>query len=72
MAISNDQARLFAGGDEALAIRLNAADTKEQLAGCFFVEVPSLDEAIVWAKRCPSSKYGSIEIRPIVEKTAAK
>lgn len=43
------------------------ADIKEQLAGCFFVEAPSLDEAIAWAKRCPSSKYGSIEIRPIME-----
>jgi len=42
------------------------ADTKEQFAGYFFVEAPSLDEAIVWAKRCPSSKYGSIEIRPVV------
>jgi len=46
------------------------ADTKEQLAGYFFVEAPSLDEAIAWAKRCPSSKYGSIEIRPIVEAPA--
>ena len=46
------------------------ADTKEQLAGYFFVTVPDLDEAIAWAKRCPSSKYGSIEIRPIVEQTA--
>jgi hypothetical protein len=46
------------------------ADTKEQLAGYFFVEAPSLDEAIAWAKRCPSSKYGSIEIRPIVDPKA--
>lgn len=45
------------------------ADTKEQLAGYFFIEAPDLDEAIAWAKRCPSSKYGSIEIRPIVEQT---
>ncbi|HVW92356.1 MAG TPA: YciI family protein [Devosia sp.] len=43
------------------------ADTKEQLAGYFFVTVPDLDEAIAWAKRCPSSKYGSIEIRPVME-----
>src|SRR5262245_15012684 len=43
------------------------ADTKEQFAGYFFVEAPSLDEAIVWAKRCPSSKYGSIEIRPVFD-----
>ena len=43
------------------------ADTKEQLAGYFFVTVPGLDDAIAWAKRCPSSRYGSIEIRPVVE-----
>ena len=43
------------------------ADTKEQFAGYFFVTVPDIDEAIAWAKRCPSSKYGSIEIRPVVE-----
>src|SRR5215813_4657484 len=43
------------------------SDTKEQFAGYFFVEVPSVDEAIVWATRCPSSQYGSIEIRPVVE-----
>jgi hypothetical protein len=43
------------------------ADTKEQFAGYFFVEAPSLDEAIAWAERCPSSTYGSIEIRPVVE-----
>src|SRR3569623_33465 len=42
------------------------ADTKEQFAGYFFIEAPDLDEAIAWAKRCPSSKYGSIEIRPVV------
>jgi hypothetical protein len=46
------------------------ADTKEQFAGYFLVEAPSLDEAIAWAKRCPSSKYGSIEIRPILEPKA--
>jgi len=40
-----------------------------EFAGYFFVEAPSLDEAIVWAKRCPSSKYGSIEIRPVVDPT---
>ena len=40
------------------------ADTKEQFAGYFFVEATDLDEAIAWARRCPSSRYGSIEIRP--------
>jgi hypothetical protein len=40
------------------------ADTKEQFAGYFLIDVPDLDEAITWARRCPSSKYGAIEIRP--------
>jgi len=43
------------------------AETKEQFAGYFFVTVSDIDEAIAWAKRCPSSKYGSIEIRPVME-----
>ncbi|BCS31720.1 hypothetical protein TBR22_A09230 [Luteitalea sp. TBR-22] len=41
------------------------ADTKEQLAGYFFITVENLDEAIAWASRCPSSRYGAIEIRPV-------
>jgi hypothetical protein len=41
------------------------ADTKEQFAGYFMLDVPDLDAAIEWAKRCPSSQYGSIEIRPL-------
>lgn len=48
------------------------ADTKEQLAGYFVVDVPSLDEAIAWARRCPSSKYGSIEIRPMLDQSSSK
>jgi hypothetical protein len=43
------------------------ADTKEQFAGYFFITAADLDEAIAWARKCPSSKYGSIEIRPVVE-----
>jgi hypothetical protein len=46
------------------------ADTKEQFAGYYFVDAKDLDEAILWAKRCPSSKFGSIEIRPVVEQQA--
>ena len=48
------------------------ADTKEQFAGYFFIEAPSLDEAIEWAKRCPSSKYGSVEIRPVIDVAASR
>ncbi|HEY8593727.1 MAG TPA: YciI family protein [Devosiaceae bacterium] len=43
------------------------ADTREQLAGYFLIDVADLDEAIAWARRCPSSRYGAIEIRPLAD-----
>jgi hypothetical protein len=47
------------------------ADTKEQLAGYFVIDVPDLDAAIEWAQRCPSARYGSVEIRPLWTAQAA-
>src|SRR5580704_15439256 len=41
------------------------ADTKETLAGYFMIDVDSIEEAVAWAQRCPSSRYGTIEVRPI-------
>ncbi|MGH9486683.1 MAG: YciI family protein [Terriglobales bacterium] len=41
------------------------ADTKEQLAGVAFLELPSLDEAIDWAARCPAAAAGAVEVRPL-------
>ena len=44
------------------------ADTKEQLAGFFLIEVPDLDKALEWAARCPSTARGGIvEVRPALE-----
>ena len=43
------------------------ADTQEQLGGYYVIDVPDLDAALVWAARCPSSVYGTIEVRPIWE-----
>jgi hypothetical protein len=42
------------------------ADTKEQFAGYFFVDTETIEQAVEWAERCPSSRYGTIEIRPVV------
>jgi hypothetical protein len=42
------------------------AETKEQLGGYYLVEAKDLDEAIALAARIPSSRFGSIEIRPIM------
>ena len=40
------------------------ADTKEQLAGTFVLDVPDLDRAIEWARQAPSLRWGAVEIRP--------
>ena len=42
------------------------AETKEALGGYYLMEVPSVDEAIAWAKRCPGAQYGTIELRPVM------
>lgn len=39
-------------------------DTKEQFAGYLTLDVADLDQAIAWAARLPSARYGTIEIRP--------
>jgi hypothetical protein len=41
------------------------AETQEQLGGYYVIDVPDLDEAIEWAKRCPSARSGTIEVRPV-------
>ena len=41
------------------------ADTKEQLAGYFLIDVPDLDAALSWAARCPGASHGTVEVRPI-------
>jgi len=41
------------------------ADTKEQLAGFFLIDVPDLDAAIAWASKCPGASNGTMEVRPI-------
>ena len=42
------------------------AETREQLGGFYFVEAANLDEAIALAARIPSSRIGTIEVRPVM------
>ena len=44
------------------------AETKEQIGGIFLTTLPDLDAAIDVASRIPSAEYGTIEIRPLVER----
>jgi hypothetical protein len=43
------------------------AETREQLGGYFMVEARDLDEAIAIAARVPGARYGTIEVRPVME-----
>ncbi|HZP78753.1 MAG TPA: YciI family protein [Pseudolabrys sp.] len=43
------------------------AETKEQLAGYYMINVPDLDNALSWAARCPGAERGTIEVRPLWE-----
>ena len=43
------------------------AETREQLGGYYLVEAKDLDEAIGIAERIPPAKFGTVEIRPVLE-----
>src|SRR5205085_9792775 len=43
------------------------AETKEQLGGFYLIDAKDLNDAIQVASKIPSAKYGSVEVRPIME-----
>ena len=43
------------------------AETREQLGGYFLIDVKNLDEAISIAERIPAGRWGTVEIRPVME-----
>lgn len=43
------------------------AETKEQLGGYYLIDAKDLNEAIQLSARIPSARFGSIEIRPVME-----
>jgi hypothetical protein len=43
------------------------AVTKEVLAGYYLVECPDLDAALKVAERLPLARYGTVEVRPVLE-----
>jgi hypothetical protein len=47
------------------------AETKEGLGGFYLIDAPDLDAALKLAEQCPGIRYGSIEVRPIVDFAAA-
>ena len=45
------------------------AETKEFLAGYYLVDCPDLDTALAHASRMPNVGYGSVEVRPVWDRT---
>ena len=43
------------------------AETREQLGGYFLIDVKNLDEAIAIAGQVPAGRWGTVEIRPVLE-----
>jgi hypothetical protein len=43
------------------------AETREQLGGYYLVDARNLDEAIGIAERIPGARFGTVEIRPVME-----
>jgi hypothetical protein len=41
------------------------AESKEQLAGYYLIDVPDLDAAMSWAGRCPAAQHGVVEVRAV-------
>jgi hypothetical protein len=62
---TSDATTVRAPGGKASVLNGPFAETKEQLGGYYLIEVPDLDAALSWAKRCPGAAYGSIEVRPV-------
>ena len=42
-------------------------ETKEHLLGFYLLDVPDLDTALDWAARMPLMRYGTVEVRPVME-----
>ena len=47
------------------------AEAKEYLAGYYVVEAQDLDAALAWAAKVPNAKYGTVEVRPVLDVGAA-
>jgi hypothetical protein len=43
------------------------AETKEQLGGFYVLDCKDLNDALEWAERCPASRSGPIEVRPVMD-----
>lgn len=43
------------------------AESREFVGGTIILDVPTLDDALAWAAKCPGAIGGRVEVRPLVE-----
>ena len=51
-------------GEPVVAV---VAETREHLGGYFLIEAADRDEAVRIAQRIPGARYGTVEVRPVLE-----
>jgi hypothetical protein len=63
---SSKGARVRFSGEKCTVTDGPFTETKELIAGFWLIQVPSMDEAIEWARRIPFSD-GEVEVRQVFE-----
>lgn len=56
-----------AGETDAVVTTGPYAESREYVGGTFIIDVPTIDDAIAWAKKCPGAKDSRVEIRAIAD-----
>jgi hypothetical protein len=68
---SSKGARVKLSGDKRVVVDGPFAETKELIAGFWIIQAKSMEEAIEWAKRCPSPREEDgeavLEVRRVFE-----
>ena len=55
----------FSRGKKPRTVDGPFAETREQLAGFYLIDVPNLEAALSWAERMPGMVEGTVEVRPL-------
>jgi hypothetical protein len=48
------------------------AETKEALGGFYIIDAKDMDEALKYGAKCPGAKWGTIEVRPVIDFSQAQ
>ena len=54
-------------GDDQVITDGPFAETKEQLGGYYLIDVDTPEEAAEWAAKIPAARYGTIEVRALMQ-----